>query len=325
MSEQPTSATDVLERLISASGKRVAPPAQAYERALAAATRSWQTQVRRRRWRVASSLAAGITVAAIGVGVAVRSVDSPPAPSPPIANASRVIGDVRVRTEAFTWRSLSEAAPLSAGAVVRVETASAAALQVGAAAVRIAGDAEIVLESPSRLRLRYGKVYVDTGGSGSVGAMLVVTDTISASDVGTQFEVQERDDAVRVRVREGAVLLEHAGARRRGAAGDQIDIDRAGVVRLSTIRPNDPDWRWIESLATAPDIDNQPLTVLLAWVARETGAPVRFATPAVERKATVTILHGSIRNLEPIVALSVMLATTDLRHEVLPDGTIMIK
>jgi ferric-dicitrate binding protein FerR (iron transport regulator) len=325
MSGQANSPADVLERLISAAGKRETPPALAYERALEAATRTWREQVRRRRWRVASSIAAGAAVAAVGIGIAVRSVDSPQTSSQPIASVSRVIGDARVRTDAFSWRSLHDAASLSAGAVVRVETASAAALKIGAAAVRIAGDAEIVVESPSRLRLRHGKVYVDTGAGESTGAMLVVTDSTSVSDVGTQFEVQERDDVVRVRVREGVVLLEHNGVRRRGAAGDQIHVDSAGVVSVSTIAPNDPDWRWIESLATAPDIDDQPLTVLLAWVARETGSSVRYATPDIERKATATILHGSIRNLEPLVALSVMLATTDLRHELLPDGTIMIK
>ena len=325
MSEQPSTPTDLLERLISAAGKREAPPPQAYERALEAATEAWRAQVRRRRWRLASALAACVAVVAIGVGIAVRSFDSPPITPQPIARVSRVVGDVRMRTEALTWRSLQDAASLSTGAVVRVETASAAALQLGAASVRIAGDAEIVLESASRLRLRRGKVYVDAGGDDSTDATLIVTDTLSVSDVGTQFEVQEGAEGARVRVREGAVLLEHQGVRRRGAAGDQISIDRSGVVSFSTIAPNDREWRWIEALATAPDIDNEPLTVLLAWVARETGAPVRYATPAIERKATATILHGSIRNLEPLIALSVMLATTDLRHEVLPDGTIMIR
>ena len=52
---------------------------------------------------------------------------------------------------------------------------------------------------------------------------------------------------------------------------------------------------------------------------------MRYATPAIERRASGTILHGSIRGLEPLEALAVMLATTDLRHEVLADGTIMIK
>ena len=136
MSEQPSSATDVLGRLINAAGKREPPPAQAYERALAAATETWRAQVRRRRWRIASTLAASVAVGSIGIGVAVRSIDSPPTPHAPVANVARVIGDVRVRTEAFAWRSLQEAASLSTGSVVRVEAASATALQVGASSVR---------------------------------------------------------------------------------------------------------------------------------------------------------------------------------------------
>ena len=49
---------------------------------------------------------------------------------------------------------------------------------------------------------------------------------------------------------------------------------------------------WVHALASAPDIDNQPLTILLAWVARETGVAVRYATPAIERRAST---HDSAR------------------------------
>jgi len=119
--------------------------------------------------------------------------------------------------------------------------------------------------------------------------------------------------------------LQHGAVRRRGAAGEQITIGDDDVFRSVAIAANDPDWLWIHSLATAPDIDDQPLTVLLAWVARESGVKVRYASPAIERKATATILHGSIQRLKPFEALEVMLATTDLRHEVLSDGTILIK
>jgi hypothetical protein len=39
----------------------------------------------------------------------------------------------------------------------------------------------------------------------------------------------------------------------------------------------------------------------------------------------MTILHGSVRGLQPFEALQAMLATTDLQYEQLPDGTILIK
>jgi hypothetical protein len=52
---------------------------------------------------------------------------------------------------------------------------------------------------------------------------------------------------------------------------------------------------------------------------------VTFERPEIERKASSTILHGSIRNLAPLEALSVMLATTDLEYALPDDGTILIR
>src|SRR5512134_3464517 len=119
MIDHPGASTDVLERLISAAGRREAPPAHAYERSLEAAFHVLRAQVRRRRWRIASTLAASVGVLGIALGVALTSLDSP-APAPrTLALVSRVIGDVRVRTDSSTWRSLREGStPLSSGAVV---------------------------------------------------------------------------------------------------------------------------------------------------------------------------------------------------------------
>jgi ferric-dicitrate binding protein FerR (iron transport regulator) len=192
--------------------------------------------------------------------------------------------------------------------------------------VRIADRTHVVLNSQTQVSLRQGTVYVDTGG-GDVAqrAVMIVSGPTSVTDVGTQFEVRYGGSDYRVRVREGAVLLQRGALRLRGTAGEQISIDDRDEVRSTRFAPNDPEWNWIHSLASAPDIDQQPLTVLLAWVSRESGVRVRYASPAIERKATTTILHGSIQRLQPLEALEVMLATTDLRHEVLSDGTILIK
>lgn len=325
MSDSFHASQDPLAHLIHVAGRREAPPAQAYERTLAAATLSWQTTLRRHRWRRMTSLAA--VIAALGIGLAWYSLETRDAVAQPVAKITRVIGAVRVRpAESRDWISLrDDAGPLLTGVTLRTETASAVALQLEEISVRIADGAEVVLESQSRLRLVRGKVYVDTGTAGIAGRMLVVTDAATVSDVGTQFEVQYRQSGYHVRVREGEVLLQHGVQRQRGVAGEQISIDGTGTVSVASFARDDPAWRWVHALASAPDIDNQPLTLLLKWVARETGVTIRYASPAVERKATNTILHGSIRHLEPLQALTVMLATTDLQHEVLSDGTIMIK
>lgn len=327
MSEQPRPSQDPLEHLIRVAGRREAPPAQAYERALAAATLTLESKLRRRRWRQVASLAAGIATLGLGANIAFDFFKPAQVSVQPVANVVRVIGDVQVRpADARHWVSLrGDTEPLLTGTLLRTEAASAAAIQIAEVSVRIAGGSEVEIESKSRLRLALGRLYVDTGLPSGAGRIHVVTDAASVSDVGTQFEVQYREGDYRVRVREGEVILQHGARRERGVAGEQISINSAGSVRHTTFAPNDPAWQWVQPLASAPDIDNQPLTILLAWVARETGLTVRYATPAIERQAGATILHGSIRHLEPLQALAVMMATTDLRHELRPDGTIMIK
>ena len=318
---------DSLARLVQAGGRREMPTAEAYERALSAATDVWQATLRRRRWRGAFAAAAGVAALAIGAAIALRSLDSPAPPAEPVAQIARVIGAARVRTgRGGDWLAAHPGTNwLPIHTSLRTAAASALALQLGEVSVRIASDAEIVLESRSQLRLMHGKVYIDTGNHSPPGRVSVITPAAAVSDVGTQFEVQYDRATYQVRIREGAVLLQHEAGERRGRAGEQLSIDASGAIRSTPIAADDPAWRWIQALASAPDVDNQPLSVLVAWVARETGVQVRYATPAVEQRAMTTILHGSIHNLEPLQALSAMLATTDLQHEVLADGTIMIK
>jgi ferric-dicitrate binding protein FerR (iron transport regulator) len=326
MSEPSPLPPDALAFLIRLGGHREVPPRSAYDRAWAATTEAWRAKVRARRMRRISALAAGLAIVTVAALLALHSMTPPPAAAT-IAQVERVIGAVQVRsTMAGPWISLKEsAAPLREGTVLRTGAASAASLRIRDVSVRLADNVEVELQSEARLWLKKGKVYVDTGGQVASRGMLVVTEAATVTDIGTQFEVQFRDGDCRVRVREGAVLLQRGELRKRGIAGEQINIDARGTVTSSAVAPNDPEWHWIHALASAPDIDEQPLSVLLDWVARESGVKVRYATPAVERKANATILHGSIQRLDPFQALEVMLATTDLRHEVLSDGTILIK
>jgi ferric-dicitrate binding protein FerR (iron transport regulator) len=326
MSDQ-SSTPDTLASLIRAGGRREAPPEWAYDRAYAAMANAWQAKLRARRARTIATLAASIAVIGVAAGLTLNLFESRPRVVASVAHVERVIGSVQVRgAGANEWTSLKETmAALPEGTELRTLAGSAAALQVHDVSVRIADRTQLVLDSQARLSLQQGTVYVDTGGEVAQRGMLIIAGSMSVTDVGTQFEVQYRGSDYRVRVREGAVLLQRGALRRRGAAGEQITIDADDVVRSAAIAAHDPAWRWVSNLASAPDIDEQPLTVLLAWVARESGLKLRYASPAVERKATATILHGSIDRLEPLEALEVMLATTDLRHEVLSDGTILIK
>jgi len=101
-----------------------------------------------------------------------------------------------------------------------------------------------------------------------------------------------------------------------GRAGEEVAIDGPGSVHRTAISPSDPVWQWAEAIAPMPDMDGQPASALITWVARETGRRLRYESPLVEQRAASVILHGEIRHLAPMQALEAMLATTDLWVEV---------
>jgi ferric-dicitrate binding protein FerR (iron transport regulator) len=316
---------DAVAQLIRVAGRRVEPPAAAYEKTLAAAMAAWDQLQSRRRRRVFATVAAAIVLA---LGVAYLLTNVPQGTAPGVGHTDRIVGTVEVRTDKQPeWSILGdESQQLPRGAQLRTSAGSRAGIVLSAGvSLRLAEATQIELLSESRLHVTAGKVYIDTGGTGARSGIEVVTAAGTAVDVGTQFEVQYRDGEYRLRVREGRVLLRRDTGEVDGQAGDQLKILAGGELERSRIEQDDPGWDWVESVAPAPDIDKQPVTVLLTWVARETGRSVRFATPDIERKAGTTILHGNIRHLAPLQALSVMLATTDLEYELPDEATILIR
>ncbi|HEY4645474.1 MAG TPA: FecR domain-containing protein [Steroidobacteraceae bacterium] len=318
---------DTVARLIHTAGRRAEPPAEAFEQTLASATDAWRAKVHQRRQRnLFVGLAASLVVAG---SVAFLVANLPPESVPSVARADRLIGTVEIRSDANGgWSTLrDETMQLAAGSHLRTHAGSRAGIVLDTGvSVRLADATNVVLESGSSLRLVTGRVYLDTGETGHVARRIqVVTAAGTARDVGTQFEVLYRGEAYRLRVRDGRVLLSRDAGDFTGGAGDQLTIDASGGLERTRIAQDDAEWQWVESVAPAPDIDEKPLSVLLEWVARETGRAVAFDKPEVERKASTTILHGSIRNLTPLEALSVMLATTDLEYVLPDDGTILIR
>jgi len=311
-------------RLIRAAGRRADPPAAAYERTLAATTAVWQNKLRSRQRRQVFSAAAAALILVTAAILFTRH--SPSSSSVTIGRTDRIIGTVEVLNDDRWVVARDEEQPLLAGTHVRTRVGSLAGLIVGAASIRLADATDVVLESGSRVRVLAGRIYLDSGSTNALQdarSITVVTAAGSASDLGTQFEVQYRDSVYRLRVREGRVALSSRTGDIDSGAGEQVTINARGAIERTHIAPADEDWQWAQSLAPAPDIDNQPLAVLLSWVARETGRKIRFTAPDVEDRALTTVLHGNIRHLTPLDALSVMLATTDLEY-VMPDSTSIL-
>jgi ferric-dicitrate binding protein FerR (iron transport regulator) len=330
-SASSTVGSDALGRLIHNAGRREDPPVQAYEQTLQLATQAWQRKVRRRRYRLAAAIAAGVlTILAVG-----WRVITPEAMRPQVAQVDRIIGPVEMRSATSGWaivdeNSVGENRPvLSQGASIRTGSLGRAGLLLGDShSLRLAQDTEVKMLGESRVALIAGKAYVSTTGSTTDRVsqpVEVVTRMGTAIDVGTQFEIQYRDDRYRLRVREGAVLLRREAQRIHGAAGEQLTIGIDGELHRSSVKATGSDWDWVDDLAPSMAVDGRPLTVLLEWVTHETGRAIRYADAATQRRAETTILHGSIDDLAPLQALEIMLATTRLRHRVLDDGSIVIE
>lgn len=318
---------DTLGALISAAGRREAPPQTAYEQVFAAAHGAWRQKVRaraRRRW----GLALAATVAALAVGVTFMVQTRPGSSGPLIASAGIIQGDVRVRGPGDQqWRQLSRSSgPIIAGTRLRTTLNGRVALSLpGDASLRIDAGTELTLVAAREIELAAGTLYIDTGSDSATEPFRVTTALGTVRDIGTQFEVASFDDGLRIRIRDGSVRVEGiADTDLVGSAGEQVSLGTNGTIGRDYVLPFDSAWAWVETLADPPDIEGRSLMLFLDWVARETGRELRFDGPATEARARTVVLHGSADNLTPMRALEVMLSTTDFDYSVRNDGAILI-
>ncbi len=322
MSTDPRQDLDLLGRIVRAAGRREAAPPEIRDRVFAAASATLQIKLRARQQRVLWRMAvAAAVLAAVGIGfVTLQS-----GPTMPVALSDQFIGEAAFRgEEGGSWAPLARDRRLQAGSQVRTGRGGRVGLiLVQGASLRLDELTEVRLTAPSRVEVLTGTVYVDSRAAGET--IEVVTPVGVTRDVGTQFEVRYRERAQRVRVREGAVLMQVGTGEFRGVAGEQFLVSPTGGVQRAAIAPNDGSWEWVQLVARAPDIEDMPLNELLEWLMRETGRTVRYDSVAVRALTRSTILHGSIRNLAPLPAVQTVLATTDLELEILPDGSLLVK
>ncbi|MBS1201376.1 MAG: hypothetical protein H6R27_2054 [Proteobacteria bacterium] len=325
--QQLADGRDLVEALICAGGRRVDPPAEAYQAVFAAAHATWRDKVdrRRRRW-VSVRLAAA---AALGL-LAVSLFQSPWWQAPAaleVAHIDRIEGLVERRAAGVSgWAALAAADDdvLAGGSRLRTGAASGAGLLYpGQVSLRLGSDSEIELTDLRRVTLRHGTVYVQTGHARS-SPLEVNTPYGTVRHVGTQYELHSTALELRIRVREGQVVLERESGQVAARAGEQLSVTTSGAVERRAFATHDPAWGWTESLAPMPPLDGQPARVLLEWAARETGRELHYTDTASERRAAQVVLHGQFGRLSPSQSLEVLRATTDLDCQLDAGGRIIV-
>jgi ferric-dicitrate binding protein FerR (iron transport regulator) len=197
----------------------------------------------------------------------------------------------------------------------------------GGESVRLAADSKLTLASPLLLELELGAVYIDTGRrANEAAAVEILTPFGIVRDIGTQYEVRltaGEDAAVRVRVREGAVVVSHGEEVYRAAGGEELTLRRDGSIAIDTVEPHGSEWAWVLAAAPGLEIEGQTLRSYLDWVARETGWTVSFTDESLERSAATIILYGTIEGLNPEESLSVILPGSGLDYRV-ENGSLAI-
>ncbi len=323
MSSQPGQETDLLGKIIRAAGRREPAPREIRDRVFAAASAALEAKLgaRRRRltWRTAA--AAAVVVATVGIGYTTLRIG----PALTVALSDQFIGEAAFRTRNDEpWATMVRDRKLPVGSEVRTGQGGRVGLVLArGASLRLDELTEVRLLGPTRVEVMVGTVYVDSRISGD--AIEIITPIAVTRDVGTQFEVRYRNQEHRVRVREGAVLMQMGDQEYRGGAGEQLLVSPAGDVQRAAVAIDDASWGWVQLVVRTPDIEGRPLRDLLDWVSRETGRTIRYESPAVQALTRSTILHGSVRNLAPMPAMQMVLATTDLDLAILDDGSLLVK
>jgi ferric-dicitrate binding protein FerR (iron transport regulator) len=190
-------------------------------------------------------------------------------------------------------------------------------------AIRLASGHSVRIDSGARLRLLEtgdlaldrGAVYVDSGGeSRAVEPLSVHTLLGVVRESGTQYEVLVGDDSLRVRVREGSVVLSTEARTYDVATGTELDVDEDGRSTTRAISPDGPEWGWVASVTPVIDLQGMRVRAFLEWVARERGWSLAFATPAVERAAAEIVLGGTVDGLALDQMLDAVLPTCRMVH-----------
>lgn len=254
---------------------------------------------------------------------------------PPVAVWEMALGTVAVApVDGAAPASLLTARPgepIHAGSTITT-TGLGAGGAPSRAALRLAGGQSMRLDAGTRVRvasatrftLERGAVYFDAAG----GAALEVRTTLGVvRDVGTQFEVrwleEDGESTLRVRVREGAVILEGDSRSRHAVGGEELTLAADGSARRGESPIFGSQWDWVVDTATAPDLVDQPLQAFLDWASREGGWKVRFADDATATAAARTVLHGELEGLSLREASRVVFSGSGLDYR-LERGALIV-
>jgi hypothetical protein len=290
------------------------PSAAARERAFAKLNEEFHAAARpahaspssTRRWAVAAAV-----VLLLGAGISWQALQ----PGVRVAQLEALDGSLVAHGAHWFSREArsQEGAVLSAGDSLTVSNDGGALLRISPdLTVRLAAGTHVRLAGAEEIELTVGEAFVDAT-PGARAPLRIVTPHGIVTHLGTQYLVRSERDEAELSVREGRAQLETGQATSVASAGEWL-LHRGhdGGVHSGTLPLDDARFDWIAALPTDFKLDGSTLGQFLAWFHRETGLAPIYAEGLDGGHLAEVHLSGSVDDLEPLEALSLVLSTADL-------------
>ena len=320
--EHPTGDRDDVAKLVRLAGKRRSVPRERAERVRAAAQAQWQEEVRRRsRRRYAWTAAALATAASLVLALTLTFL--PPGSDVPTGSHATILvealaGSAWSRFNAEENRSLEVGDPLRPGSELATAEESRAAIRLASGhSVRLDASTRIRLREDGSLAVDRGAVYVDSGlDATTIDALDVHTPLGVVEEIGTQFEVRLENDSLRVRLREGTVVVHQDDRDHELQVGTELELSPDGSVTRRALPTHGSEWEWFVDITPMLDLEGRTAMEFLDWVARERGWTLAFADDSVARFAGEIVLGGALERLTLEEALDAVLPTCQMTYQV---------
>ncbi len=326
MNNDPDDPKDEIASLLRMAGQRPPVPLEVAERVREATRDHWRREARARKLKRRLWAGAGLAAAAVlamGLGLALLRTSPVPPAGAPAARVELVAHPAWARSatpgSSPAMSGLRPGDALPSGAEIATESeGSLAILMASGHSVRLDAGTRLRIISGSMLDLQRGALYVDSGRrSDTEGTVLGVrTPRGVVHEIGTQYEIRIREETLRIRVREGAVILESEDESHRVPAGMQVELDGKGDPVLKSIPLYGPEWGWAERIAPMIDLKGRSLRAFLEWVSRERGWALSFDHEETEDASSGILLSGSVEGLTLDEALEAVLPTCGMTFEV---------
>ncbi len=313
---------DDVATLVRLAGRRSPVPQERFDRAKIAAHAAWRQQSRqrsRRRYLTAAVAAAAVVV----IAVALRLV---PAPRMPI-QVEAVNGQawIRVSGDASPARELQVGDAVTWPADLSTSAGGQVALRLASGhSVRLDQGSQARFVASASVELDRGAIYVDSGPHpGEQPGVSVQTGYGLVREVGTRFEVRLAEQAVHVRLREGAVVVSKGDRTYRVDTGSEFTLRADGASSVRELSASASEWAWAAQISPMLDLEGRTAREFLDWIAREQGWTLAFADESVARSAEATVLSGAGGGLSLDAALETVLPTCRLAHRVVDNVLIV--